>query len=184
MSEASTVGAAIAAILEEPAYEAHLEGVIKAGAMVRRMMDMRIALGITQRQVAEVLQCSPSRISKLESGDDDRVSWADLSAYFGALNVDVRLVLDAHDLPADERLRMLIGDIAHLLGAVADVAEFAGDTGAVRMKSHAFLGEVLLPLLVAGGVASGQRAVGGGSSDDSKTALPTARAAETGSTYG
>ena len=107
MSEARTVGAAMAAILEEPAYEAHLAEVINAGAMGRRMVDMRIALGITQRQVAEALQCSPSRISKLESGDDDRVSWTDMMAYFAALRVDARLVLDPKELPTADRLRTL-----------------------------------------------------------------------------
>lgn len=178
MSEARTVGAAMAAILEEPAYEAHLAEVINAGAMVRRMVDMRIALGITQRQVAEALQCSPSRISKLESGDDDRVSWTDMMAYFAALRVDARLVLDPKELPTADRLRMLVGDIAHLLGVVADVVESTGNVGAVRMKSHAFLGEVLLPLLVSGGVAAERREPADGGSNDASEDTPTARAAE------
>lgn len=56
------------------------------------LSELRISLGMTQQQVADVLHVGQARISKLENGEIDRSEIATLAAYVEALGGDVEIV--------------------------------------------------------------------------------------------
>jgi len=56
-------------------------------------MAIRAARGLSQQDIAEKMGCTQSRISKLESSDDDNLSLGDFREYLKALDLDLRLIV-------------------------------------------------------------------------------------------
>ena len=74
-----------------------LEGVrARAEACVSafRLAEERKRLGLTQRQVAELMGVSPGRVSQVENGDLDINEVATLSRYARALGARIRIIFD------------------------------------------------------------------------------------------
>ncbi|WP_432956901.1 helix-turn-helix domain-containing protein [Micromonospora haikouensis] len=59
-----------------------------------RLAEERKRLGLTQRQVAELMGVTPGRVSQIENGDLDVNEVATLSRYAAALGARLRIVFD------------------------------------------------------------------------------------------
>jgi predicted XRE-type DNA-binding protein len=75
------------------AFEKHLA----ERQLVQKLQLMRAHSGLSQADVAERLQCTQSRISKLESGKDIDLSVGDLLGYVKATGYEVQLVFIKDD---------------------------------------------------------------------------------------
>jgi DNA-binding XRE family transcriptional regulator len=58
------------------------------------LAEERKRLGLTQRQVAELMGVSPGRVSQIENGDLDVNEVATLSRYARALGARMRIIFD------------------------------------------------------------------------------------------
>jgi transcriptional regulator with XRE-family HTH domain len=65
--------------------------------LVKYLLGLRAVKGLSQKDIAEAIGCSQSRVSKLESAKDDDVRLGDLKAYATAVGCD----LIAHPIPRD-----------------------------------------------------------------------------------
>ncbi len=66
----------------------------EAWASAFHLAEERKRLGLTQRQVAEIMGVSPGRISQIENGDLDVNEVATLSRYARALGARMRIIFD------------------------------------------------------------------------------------------
>ena len=64
-----------------------LEKLIESKRVVKTLISLRIREGKTQKQVAEHMGCSQSRISKLESGEDKHIRLGDILKYLEAIDM-------------------------------------------------------------------------------------------------
>jgi transcriptional regulator with XRE-family HTH domain len=70
---------------------------VNSRRLVKHLFALRSAEGLSQKDIAERIGCSQSRISKLESGIDEDLRLADLAAYLRALDLDLCLVFGQKD---------------------------------------------------------------------------------------
>ncbi len=61
------------------------------------LAEERKRLGLTQRQVAELMRVSPGRVSQIENGDLEVNEVATLSRYARALGARMRIIFDYGD---------------------------------------------------------------------------------------
>ena len=61
--------------------------------LIKSLVMLRSAMGVSQADVAKVLGVTQSRISKIEHGVDDNLRLGELAAYARALDMDIAVVL-------------------------------------------------------------------------------------------
>lgn len=61
---------------------------IESRKLVTRLVAIRVAKGLSQRDVADRMQCSQSRLSKLENTPDNNIKLGDLRRYAEAVGCD------------------------------------------------------------------------------------------------
>ena len=59
--------------------------------LMNRLIDRRHKVGMSQLDVAKVLKCTQSRISKLEDSQDTYIRIGDLRAYAKAVGLKVKI---------------------------------------------------------------------------------------------
>jgi transcriptional regulator with XRE-family HTH domain len=109
-------------ISERPEAADRVEALIRDSWMVRMMLKNRNRVGITQREIARRMGCSPSRISKIESGTDHRLGWVEVHSYFNALGINLSIMLDQPSLPAATRIKQHVFAVAEQLEALTILA--------------------------------------------------------------
>jgi transcriptional regulator with XRE-family HTH domain len=136
-----TAAAAAAALAEDPTVEQRVDLEVRRGQFVSTLIHLRLSKGITQQQVAEKMQCDPSKISRMESGNDP--SFSDIMGYLGALNLGINIMFDDPSLPAASRIKQCVFEIHRHLESLVDLAKTDGKDTALISKIHEFYGEVL-----------------------------------------
>ncbi len=77
---------------EDEARVAAARSELVAEARAYRLAELRTELGLTQHQLADALQVSQARISKLEQGDLQRTELSTIQRYVEALGGTVEIV--------------------------------------------------------------------------------------------
>jgi transcriptional regulator with XRE-family HTH domain len=116
---------------------------IKASTLVNALVGMRIGKGVSQRDIAEAMGCTPSKISKLEAGSDSTMKWGDVCAYLSALGMNMNIMFDDSALPAADRIKQCVLRAHELLEDLVRLAEEVDDDTEITDKIHQFYGEVL-----------------------------------------
>jgi transcriptional regulator with XRE-family HTH domain len=116
--------------------------------VVTALVKLRITKGLTQKQVAEVIGCDASKISKLEASYDASLKWGDLVSYLNCLGVNATLILEDDNLPASDRIKRAVFRIHELLQELAQLAKEVNDDSEITDKIHQFYGEVLFNFLM------------------------------------
>ncbi|MFD6634869.1 helix-turn-helix domain-containing protein [Micromonospora chalcea] len=81
---------------DDEAYEAE-RARTDAWVSAFHLAEERKRLGLTQRQVAEIMGVTPGRVSQIENGDLDVNEVATLSRYANALGARLRIIFDYGD---------------------------------------------------------------------------------------
>jgi len=115
--------------------------------MVTTLLQFRIQKGKTQKQVAEYMGCDPSKISKIEAGNDLQLKWIDIIGYLSALGVSINILFEDPSIPAAGQIKQHVFAIHNLLEKLAGIAKQVGDDTQIVDKIHLFYGEVLLNFL-------------------------------------
>lgn len=120
---------------------------VQQSAIITALMRLRLKKGITQTQVAEQLGCDPSKVSKLESGNDLALRVADVLGYLRAVGASMSLLVHDEELPAAERIKQYVFAIHDQLEKLAVIAKDECDDQQLVEKIHLFYGEVLFNFL-------------------------------------
>lgn len=134
---------AAAFLADDPAVKEKVESEINASTLVKALISMRVGKGLSQSEVAKIMGCTPSKISKLEAGKDSALKWGDVCAYLSAIGMNLSLMFDDSSLPAAERIKQCVFRTHELLEDLAKLAEEVGDDSEITDKIHQFYGEVL-----------------------------------------
>lgn len=70
---------------DNPSLERAVQDKLNRTRLVRCLIEMRASAGLSQAEVAKRMNCSQSRISKIEHGFDDDISINELDAYTKAV---------------------------------------------------------------------------------------------------
>ena len=124
-----------------------VEREIQHSRMVTTLLQLRLQKGKTQKQIAEYMGCDPSKISKLEAGNDLQLKWMDIMGYLSALGVSVNILFDDPSIPAAGRIKQHVFAIDDLLNKLAGLAQEVGDDTQIVDKIHQFYGKVLFNFL-------------------------------------
>lgn len=88
------VADAAAHLAENPEVATQVSKEIRRNAIVRTLLQMRVDKGMTQEQVAKAMGCTPSTVSRIESGGDRQLKWTDIAGYVSALDVQMHILFD------------------------------------------------------------------------------------------
>jgi len=71
--------------------------------VIRQLMSLRAARGMSQSDLAKAMGCSQSKISKLESSEDSEVQYGDLQQYADAVEGELCTAVRRREMePAEE----------------------------------------------------------------------------------
>lgn len=143
-----TVAAMAAELADDPAIEADVEALARRSRLVRTLVDIRLTKKMTQAQIASAMHCDQSRVSRIENGYDDDLTYGDMVAYANAAGCSLNLLFDDTGAPAATRIKQHVFAIQAQLNSLATLAEQTGDERALVAKIHEFMGEVLFNFLV------------------------------------
>lgn len=145
--EFESVSEAAAHLAGDPDVKERVEQEISRSQIVKILLNLRAHKGMTQKEIAELMACDPSKISKLESGNDLNLKWGDIVQYLSALGAGVSIMIEDESLPAASRIKQHVFRIRDLLEELADLAKEVGDDTDITDKIHQFYGEVLFNFL-------------------------------------
>ncbi|MDE3097837.1 MAG: helix-turn-helix domain-containing protein [Verrucomicrobiota bacterium] len=142
-----SVAAAAAHLAEDADVEASVKKEIKGNTLVSVLLEMRIAKGLTQDQIAEAMKCDPSTVSRIESGNDRQLKWSDIVGYVNALKVQMGILFDDDSLPAAARIKQCVFKIDEDLKKLATLAHGVGGDDKIAHAINRFYREVLFNFL-------------------------------------
>lgn len=138
-----SVSDAAAFLADEPEVKEKIDQEIARSTLVTALIQIRLRKGCTQKDIADAMHCNPSKLSKLESGNDMGLKWADIVGYLAAMNMNMSIMIDDSTLPAAERIKQCVFRIHELLEGLAKLAEEVDGDSEMADKIHQFYGEVL-----------------------------------------
>jgi transcriptional regulator with XRE-family HTH domain len=138
---------AAAHLAENPDVAPAVQQEIQRNTLVSTLLAMRIGKGLTQETIAQRMGCDPSKISRIESGNDEQLKWLDIIGYTIALQVQMSVLFDDESLPPAVRIKQCVFKIDDDLRKLALMAqEFDGDNRTAE-KINEFYKEVLFNFL-------------------------------------
>ncbi len=139
---------AAASLAEDPRVEERIKGEISRNALVSLLLEMRIDKGLTQEQIAASMKCTPSVISRIESGNDRQLKWTDIIGYCNALKVQMSIFFNDPSLPAAERIKQYVFKIHKDLESLATLAKEVGGEDDIARGIDRFYKQVLFNFLI------------------------------------
>jgi transcriptional regulator with XRE-family HTH domain len=110
-------------VSEEQSFADDFEGRMRERQVVKALLMLRAAKGLNQQDIAERLNCTQSRISKLESSSDGDIRLADLCGYASALGLSVEIILMKKEATLVNRVKFHAGFIKRLMDRLAHIAK-------------------------------------------------------------
>jgi transcriptional regulator with XRE-family HTH domain len=111
--------------------------------LIKLLTVLRTRAGLSQKDLAEKVECTQSKISKLESSADSDIDFGDLLNYTGAVGHEMRIFLVPKQQKIVDEVKMHAFFIQRLLDRMVQVA---GDDGALIKAAAKFLGEAAVNL--------------------------------------
>jgi transcriptional regulator with XRE-family HTH domain len=112
--------------------------------IVNLLVSLRGVKGFTQKDLAERMNCTQSRISKIENSLDEEIGFGDFRQYASALGLTIQLVLMPRKARSVDRVKYHAMQIKKLVDALAGLA---GDDSAIAQGVSAFFGEAAYNLI-------------------------------------
>lgn len=138
---------AAAHLAENPEVEKLVRDEIGRSSVVSTLLEMRVEKGLTQEQIAESMGCDASVISRIESGNDRLLKWADITGYCGALKLGMNIMFIDSSLPAAARIQQCVLKIHEDLEILAKLAKEVGADDSIAQEINRFYREVLFNFL-------------------------------------
>jgi transcriptional regulator with XRE-family HTH domain len=111
--------------------------------LIKVLTVLRTRAGLSQQELAEKLECTQSKVSKLESSDDADIRFGDLMDYTGAVGYEMRVFL----VPKRQKIVDEIKMHAFLIKRLLDrMVQLVGNDGAMTEAVAGFLEEAAFNL--------------------------------------
>jgi transcriptional regulator with XRE-family HTH domain len=117
---------------------------IQSRRLVKKLIVARSQAKLSQAELAKKLDCSQSRISKIENGTDDQLRMADLRAYSRALETGIIFSIGEPKQNAVESIKQHALQIKHHLDQLASLAQ---KDEKISSGVENFFGETLFNML-------------------------------------
>ncbi len=111
---------------------------LESKALVHKLFGLRCSKGVTQTELAKRLECSQSRISKIENGEDDDIRLGDLRVYLTALGAELNITVFAKKPTAVEKIKHHVFAVKKSLD---DLAALANGDQSLAKSIGGFFGE-------------------------------------------
>lgn len=129
---------------DDPGFVAEFEDRLADREVVKSLAVLRARAGRSQKELAAVLGCTQSKISKIEGGSDADLRFGDLVAYLNATGHEARILF----VPAGGTLVDEVKDHAFQIKRLLDrMVELAGDDGEIAKGVADFIGEAAYNLI-------------------------------------
>lgn len=96
----ATAAEAAAALCGDPAMADRVRAHAAACQLVTMLMNLRLARGMTQTDIARRMNVSPSKVSKLEASNDASLRLGDIVAYVRAIGLETSISFEDPAIPA------------------------------------------------------------------------------------
>ena len=141
MNEYSSVAEMARNLSEDKALGERLSKNIRDRVLVDVLMGLRTRRGMSQSDIAAKMDCTQSKISKLESDKDDDLRLGDLRAYTEALGFQMTIRLTTGKQSLVDQLRGYTVAIRKLLGRLTKYV--AHEDGAISVGATGFALDVM-----------------------------------------
>ena len=121
--------------------------------LVNRLAAMRVSAGLSQAKIAERMNCSQGRISKLEHGKDEDLTLGEIRQYAEAVQCEFTSALVPRDVKPVDKAKMLAFGIHRYM---KDMAQLAHRDEDVAKEVAKFFGEVFFNMSRLIGDAAGE----------------------------
>ncbi len=129
---------------EDRAFAEDFDRHVSRRRIVKYLFALRTTRGMSQKDIAERLRCTQSRISKLENGDDDDLRLGDLCGYLDALELSMHLVVSPKNDTAVNLVKHHAFSIKEIMDHLTNLAQ--GDEKIAKGVAN-FLGEAFFNLV-------------------------------------
>jgi transcriptional regulator with XRE-family HTH domain len=124
--------------LESKALANQFDEAMQRKQVVKRLLGLRAARGMSQQDIADAMKCTQSRISKLEGSYDDDLSLGDLSSYLDVLDLQLGIIIRKKSATVVDEMNFHIGSINRIL---IELTDLAGDDKAMVRGVLRFVGD-------------------------------------------
>ncbi len=114
-------------------------------AVIQWLTELRHRRQLTQEEMAQSMQCTASRISRIESAEDRHLGLAETAQYIEALGMSCTLKVYDDMMPMEVQMRRTVMETARLLCRLCRLLKFRGEK---RELAHVerFIGSTMSPL--------------------------------------
>jgi len=127
-------------ITKDEAFTDGLEKTIRERVLLDHLMAKRAAADLSQKDIADQMNCSQGRISKLENGKDSQMTIGEFQQYANILGLEVAFGTRRKDINIAQQVKLHVFAIRKLLHQIADISH--GDEN-MSNGLKVFLSEVL-----------------------------------------
>jgi transcriptional regulator with XRE-family HTH domain len=92
-------------IVPDEEFRAAFDGLVARRKLIKQLLALRAVKGMSQRDVAAAMNCTQSRVSKLENANDEDVRLGDLRAYAEALGCEFVACAIPRDMKTVEKVK-------------------------------------------------------------------------------
>jgi transcriptional regulator with XRE-family HTH domain len=121
--EYKNVAEMIADVSADAAFARETQEHIDKRFIVHRLYGSRSAKGVSQQEMAERLNCSQSRISKLENSEDEDLRLGDLKRYLDAIGMNLTVFISKKQWRSVEQIKFHAFRIRHILEHLTKLAK-------------------------------------------------------------
>ena len=140
-------GDAAASLAGDEKVKQQVDEEICCSQLVNTLLQLRMEKGISQKELAKRIGCDPSKISRMEAGNDLQLKMGDVMQYLSALNVKMNMVFEDTSLPVAEQIKQHVFLIHEKLEELVKLAKQVDGDKIIINKIHVFCSEVLFNFL-------------------------------------
>jgi len=129
---------------DDPTFTAEIEKTLAGSRIVRRLSVLRVAANLSQKELADKLGWSQSRVSKLEASTDSALTIGDFAKYASAVGYRVGIALDSNAGTPVSRIKSRAFEIKR---EVDRLASLVGDDHELAEGVARFFGEAMFNLV-------------------------------------
>lgn len=116
--------------------------------LIKLLTAARVEHGLTQKEVASRMNCSESKVSRMESATDAELNFGDVAAYAKAIGLSMSILFDDSTLPNATRIKHCVCKIASMLKHLTELAAEEDEDDRMKNAINAFQVEVLMNFLI------------------------------------
>ncbi len=144
----STASSVMAELCGDEAIVKAVEANLARTRLVTIMTAARVRKNMTQKEVADKIGTSVSKVSRLEASDDDDLKLGDVKSYLCALGLETSIAVFDKSLPTASRIKHCVFEIERLLNHLTSLARGCEDDKEIVDGIARFRGEVLFNFLI------------------------------------